>query len=162
MPKKQRKARGLPELESVRAAYAAIVDYHNNLAQIRFSVAGLFLVSNGVLASGIFQISPSELLWPILPGLGVLLSILCWFLDVRNYQLLENLSERGRKIEEYLRLPEDQGFFSLMDHQPSGPRLIPFRVRLEQGVSHTTVFSALYTLVGLIWLSILMATAFKP
>ena len=41
--------------EDERVVYSAIVDYHNNLVQMRFTVVGLFLAANGFLASGYFQ-----------------------------------------------------------------------------------------------------------
>lgn len=152
MPKKRQKSN-----KNVGMAYQAIVDYHNNLVQIRFTVAGLFLVANGVLATGIFQPSPSRLTWYALPILGMFLAIICLILEVRTYQLLKNLGDRGIKLEEYLGLNEDQGFFYLMRDQPIDPRLF-------KGASHTIGFILLYTTICLVWLvifSIFVACACK-
>jgi hypothetical protein len=150
--------------DDVRAAYAAVVDYHNNLVQMRFTVAGLFLAANGFLASGFFQSSLSALPRSALPILGLILTAICWLLEVRTYQLLENLGVRGNDLEKSLGLNEDQGFFSIMAHQPIGPRLLPTRLRLPQnrGVrsifSHSVGIGLLYIIIGLFWL--IMLTVF--
>lgn len=42
-------------LENLSAGYSSIVGYHNNLMQIRFTVAGLSVAADGFLASAFFQ-----------------------------------------------------------------------------------------------------------
>jgi hypothetical protein len=41
--------------ENLTAGYSSIVDYHNTLVQIRFTVAGLSIAADGFLASALFQ-----------------------------------------------------------------------------------------------------------
>ena len=41
--------------DAIKAAYAAIGAYHNSLVQTRFTIAGLFLAANGLLAGGFSQ-----------------------------------------------------------------------------------------------------------
>ena len=76
--------------KDIRAAYSAVVDYHNGLVQTRFTVAGLFFAANGFLALGVFQQSVPALLRVILSALGVGLAVICLLLELRTYQLVEN------------------------------------------------------------------------
>ena len=144
--------------DEIRAAYAAIVDYHNNLVPMRFTVAGLVLAANGFLASAFSQSDLSVSLKIALPILGILVSGICWLLEVRNNQLLENLSDRGERLEKTLGLQDDQGFFSLMLHQPIGARILPFHRSWPSNkvmqflVSHSFGISILYIIIGLSWL----------
>jgi hypothetical protein len=151
--------------DDVRAAYTAVVDYHNNLVHMRFTVAGLFLAANGFLASGFFQSSVCALARAALPVLGMVVAAICWLLEVRTYQLLENLGKRGHDLEESLGLQHSQGFFSLMEHQSIAPRLLLTRLRLPANrvvrylVSHSFGLGLLYTLIGLFWLVMLVVSA---
>ena len=150
--------------DDLRAAYAAIVDYHNNLVHMRFTVAGLFLAANGFLASGFFQSTVSAVPRVALPVLGMVLAVICWLLEMRTYQLLENLGARGLDLEASLRLHQGQGFFFLMEHQPIAPRLMPTSLRLPANrvvrylVSHSFGIGLLYTCVGLFWLIMLVVS----
>jgi len=144
--------------DEIRAAYAAIVDYHNNLFPMRFTVAGLVLAANGFLVSVFSQSNLSLSLRVAIPILGILVSFICWMLEVRTYQLLENLSARGERLEKSLGLKDDQGFFSLMSHQPIGPRILPLYRRWPSNrivqflVSHSFGINILYIIIGLFWL----------
>jgi hypothetical protein len=147
-----------PHPDDLRASYAAIVDYHNTLVQMRFNVAGLFLAANAFLASGFFQSTRSTFLVYGLPTLGLVLAALCWLLEIRTYQLLDNLGNRGLNVESVLKLDDRYGFFSLMGHQPIGPRLLITRLRLpvtkqvRYFVSHSFGLGVLYGAVGVFWL----------
>ena len=146
--------------DAIKAAYAAIVAYHNNLVQTRFTITGLFLAANGLLAGGFFQAGKSELPRFSLPVLGLTLAIICWILEVRTYQLLENLGKRGLDLEDRLGLQKTHGFFSLLENQPIGPRLLPTRLRLPASklFSHSLGFALLYTIIALFWVYLLVAT----
>jgi hypothetical protein len=136
--------------------YNAIVDYHNNLAQIRFTVAGIFLATNGFLASVAIQ-GQESLIWFVLSFLGVLIAVICWLLDTRNYQLLENLGTRGNEIEKSLGIKDNQSFFYLMAVQPIEPRVMPTFKEMKKNnllrymVSHTVLFNLIYTIFGAGW-----------
>jgi hypothetical protein len=144
--------------DDLRASYSAIVDYHNNLVQMRFNVAGLFLAANAFLASGFFQSAQATLPGYALPALGLVLTCVCWLLELRTYQLLDNLVHRGLELETALNIAERYGFFSLMRSQAIGPRLLIVRKRLPVSgfiryiVSHSFGIGALYGAVGLFWL----------
>jgi len=161
MADKQASATG----EDLRATYAAVVDYHNNLVQVRFTVAGLFLAANGFLAAGFFQSCVSSPTRAALPILGIVLAAICWLLEVRTYQLLDNLGAQGLELEGSLGLDKSLGFFSLLAHQPIGPRLLLTRLRLPTNrgvryfVSHSFGLGLLYTLIALFWLAMLIVRA---
>jgi len=142
--------------DDLRAAYAAIADYHTSLVQTRFTIVGLFLAANGFLAIGFFQSGASALARIALPVIAIVLTVICWVLEVRTYHLLENLAGRGLELEKLLGYREDQGFFSLIAYQPIGPRLIPMRFRLpvikgDPILSHTIGISLIYIIIGLFW-----------
>ena len=151
MPSKQPKATS----DDIRAAYAAVVDYHNNLVQMRFTVAGLFLAANGLLASGFFQSNLSPLFLDALSVLGMGIAVSCGLLEVRTNRLLKNLGVRGLALERQLGLHEENGFFSLMEHQPSSPRNRVVRYL----ISHSFGIGLLYTLVILFWLFMIVTNA---
>lgn len=143
--------------DDLRASYGAIVDYHNNLVQMRFNVAGLFLAANAFLASGFFQTGASSLPWFALPVLGILLAGICWLLELRTYQLLDNLADRGVHIERLLGISTAHGFFALMRSQAIGPRLLITRLRIppiksvRYIVSHSFGIGLLYGVVAAFW-----------
>ncbi|MDD5760429.1 MAG: hypothetical protein PHI06_15290 [Desulfobulbaceae bacterium] len=149
--------------DDLRASYGAIVSYHNNLVHMRFTVAGLFIAANGFLASGFFQTTSSTLPWFDPPVLGIVLAILCWLIELRTYQLLENLEYRGLSLEAKLRIETQYGFFSLMRSQKIGPRLLVFRKRFPTNkfiryvVSHSFGLGLLYGIVTIFWMSALLA-----
>jgi hypothetical protein len=144
--------------DGAKEAYAAIVDYHNNLVHMRFTVAGLFLAANGFLVGGFLQSYPTPSPWAALPFLGLMLAGICWLLEVRTYQLLENLGARGLVLEEQLGIDPELGFFSLMADQPLRPRLLITRLRLPPArflsylFSHSFGIGALYALIALFWI----------
>jgi len=75
------------------------------------------------------------------------------------------LGARGHDLEASLGLQQSQGFFSLMERQPIGPRLPLTRLRLPANrvvrylVSHSFGIGLLYTLIGLFWLMMLVVSA---
>ena len=150
--------------EDLRAAYAAIADYHTSLVQTRFTIVGLFLAANGFLAIGFFQSGAPALARIALPVIAIVLTVICWVLEVRTYHLLENLAVRGLELEKLLGYREDQGFFSLLKYQPVRARLIPIPFRLpnvkgELIFSHTAGISLIYIIIGLFWLVMLFLGA---
>jgi hypothetical protein len=151
--------------DGVKAAYSAIVSYHNGLVQTRFTIAGLFVAANGLLAGGYLQATSSGATGLMVPGMGVLLALVCWLLEVRTYQLLENLGIRGQRLEKEMGLDESQGFFALMSHQPLGPRILLTSIRLPANrfvrylFSHSMGVGLLYNGVGVFWLVVLAARA---
>ncbi len=154
-----------PTRDDLRAAYGAVVDYHNNLVHMRFTVAGLFLAANGFLVSGYLQKYPPPFPLSVLPYLGIVLASICWLLEVRTYQLLNNLGARGIKLEKQLDIDQELGFFSLMAYQPIGPRFLITRIRLRSNrvvryvFSHSFGIGLLYSVIALFWIYMLYVTA---
>lgn len=148
--------------ENLRAAYAAIVDYHNSLVLSRFTVAGLVLTANGFLAVGFFQ-EGKKLPLPAIPILGFSLAIIFWIIEIRTYNLLENLGGRGIKLERLLKIDNKVGFFYLMDKQPKGPKFLILRFIkcnrppgfIRYIFSHSFGLGLLYLALGLFWVYIL-------
>jgi hypothetical protein len=148
----------VPTSDDIRAVYSAIVDYHNNLVQTRFTVAGLVLAANGFLAGAYFQsVIPYCAKFSILV-LGILMAFICWLLELRTHQLLANLGTRGLELEKSLGLSNEQGFFSLMEHQPISAQLLLTGVRLPSNnftrkfFTHSFGIGLLYPITGLFWL----------
>jgi len=150
---------------NLRAAYAAVLNYHNSLVQARFTVAGLVLAANGFLVNAFFQKNVHASFQFLVPFLGILIGLICWLIEVRTTQLLENLGEQGKRIEESLGLYKDQGFFYLMKNQYKKfrPRLLPLREErlpekcaVKSLVSHSVVLGLLYIILSLFWLTILL------
>ena len=149
--------------ENFRASYNAIVNYHNNLVQIRFTVAGLVLAANGFLAIGFFQ--ETYQVWPqmLIPFLGIMLVFVFWLMEIRTHCLLENLGERGKKLEKKLKIENNLRFFSLMQNQPIGARFLIFQfIKVHPNkftkyfFSHSFGIGLLYFLLCIFWKIILI------
>ena len=146
------------------AVYTAIANYHNNLVHMRFTVAGLFLAANSLLVSGFFlQVEHPFWRWLCFPIAGMGLSIVCWLLEARTSNLLDNLVHRGSGLET---VSEDAGFFSLMKGQGwiIPKRLFPFRLEVPEVIKpyvrHSVGISALYGLIGFgFWVSMLVGAS---
>ena len=100
--------------EDLRVGYSGIVDYHNNLVQIRFTVIGLSIAADGFLASAFFQPDNAILSRIIISILGIILTFVCGMLEIRTFQLLNKLLKGGYKLEKVFGFKEDQGFFSIL------------------------------------------------
>ena len=151
------------EKNDLIAVYSAVVDYHNNLVHMRFTVAGLYLAASGFLIGALFngcdwcgtKLSVSLL--------GLILTVIAWLLEIRTYQLLENLGNKGIEIESKLKLGDVQGFFALMSHQPISPRLPFIKTRLSWCpkivryiISHSLGLDLLYLCITVFWILILL------
>jgi len=154
----------MPPKESyanLRMMYNSIISYHNAIVQMRFTVAGFHLAATGVLAGIWF--SPAATTQPsnAIPLLGIAITLVCTFLEVRNNQLLENLGMQGREIECDLQIPCSIGFFALMRHQPLPPRLnnkvkaIP----IPGTYSHSRALGLWYLGAASFWIAILASVA---
>jgi hypothetical protein len=138
------------------------VDYHNSLVQTRFTIAGLYIAATGFLASSWFATlgrQRSGTYW-LIPLLGVILTLACWLLEIRTYQLLRNLGSTGEKIEDKLKIQHALRFFApLMSFQKVRPWL-PFTSRElpewkigkdRHLVSHSFGLNILYASIFLFW-----------
>jgi hypothetical protein len=128
--------------------FQAVVDYHNKLAQARFTIAGLYLTATSFLVSTWFGAPKGLGAYPTIPLLGILFTFVCFLLESRTSDLLKHLGDRGKKIEKSLLggLQRSEGFFDLMEHQP-WPSLS----------SHTGALYILYGLIGSFWIVLLFS-----
>lgn len=149
--------------QNLREVYRSVVDYHNNLVHMRFTVAGLYLAGSAFLVNALFggyQWCGTKI---AVCSLGLALTVIVWIIEVRTRYLLKNLGEFGGKIEEKFELEsfkvkcaEIKGFFGLMENQPIQPS-IPSPKRV---VSHTKGLYTLYGLFMLFWLFMLVNIVF--
>ncbi len=157
MGKAKKHIRSHEECENLRTVFDAILDYHNNLVHMRFTVAGLYVAATGFLASSWFsslgrQNSSAYLLIPVL---GFILTLVCWLLEIRTYQLLDNLARMGRSIESMLGI--GKGFFALMKRQPLRPKYpftktpLPASEETKRVISHSFGLSLLYGSILIFW-----------
>lgn len=156
-----------PNFENLGAGYSGIVDYHNNLVQIRFTVAGLSVAADGFLASAFFQTDSVALSRIIISTLGIVLTFICGMLEIRTFQLLNRLAEGGYGIEKDLGLNEEQGVFSILRHNQIIPRFMnkpprgSKRMKKPFIFSHTVMFGMLYLCVFIFWLTMLVFVLLK-
>lgn len=152
--------------EDLSAGYGGIVDYHNNLVQIRFTVIGLSIAADGFLASAFFQTDAAVLSRIIISILGLVLTFICGMLEMRTFQLLNKLLKGGYKLEKIFGLKEDQGLFSILMQNQIIPRVIskPLKgsAKREKFIfSHSVMFGLLYVCVFVFWLLMLVFVLLK-
>ena len=152
--------------EDLSAGYSGIVDYHNNLVQIRFTVAGLSLAANGFLASVFFQPDSVMFFKISISILGMILTFICGMLEIRTFQLLNKLLKGGYELEKMFGLKEDQGVFSILMQNQIVPRLIskPLKGSAKRGkfiFPHSVMFGLLYVCVFIFWLTMLVFALLK-
>ena len=99
------------KFEDLSAGYGGIVDYHNNLVQIRFTVAGLSIAADGFLTSAFFQTDSVVLSRIIISILGVVLTFICGMLEIRTFQLLNKLLKGGMKSKKFLGSMKGKAYF---------------------------------------------------
>lgn len=153
--------------ENLSTGYNGIVDYHNNLVQIRFTVAGLSIAADGFLASALFQAGAPEVSQIVISMLGIVLTFICGMLEIRTLQLLYKLLDAGVAIEKKLGLSEDQGVFSVLTHSQIVPRFLSKAVKGsgQKGnkfvFSHSVMFWLLYICVFIFWITMLIFVFLK-
>lgn len=149
------------QFENLSAGYSGIVDYHNNLVQIRFTVAGLSIAADGFLASALFQTDSVILSKTIISILGLVLTFICGMLEIRTFQLLNKLLQGGYELEKVFGLKENQGLFSILMQTQVLPRFLskplkrPAKREGKFVFSHSIMFGLLYVSVFIFWLAML-------
>ena len=139
-----------------KEVYRSVVDYHNSLVLMRFTVAGLHLAGSAFLINALFCNNQQ---WGgtkfTVCFMGLVLTSIVFIIEVRTRCLLKNLGEFGIKIEEKFKheslnvnCVEIKGFFGLMKNQPIQP---PF----PKIVTHSIGLYSLYIVFLLFWLVIL-------
>lgn len=135
--------------EGLREVYRSVVDYHNSLVNMRFTVAGLYLAGSAFLVNALF----SDYEWCYtkitVSSLGFILTVIVFIIEARTRNLLENLGEFGGKIEEdepeiEVKGIKIKGFFGLMEKQPIQPPC-------PKLVTHTIGLYSLYSVFLVFW-----------
>jgi hypothetical protein len=153
--------------EEFSTGYNGIVDYHNSLVQIRFTVAGLSIAADGFLAGALFQANSPMLSQIIVSILGVVLTFICGMLEIRTYQLLNKLLRAGYAIEKNFGLNEEQGLFSILTHSQIMPRFLSKTSKVSAknanrfAFSHSVMFGLLYLCIFIFWLIMLILVLLK-
>ena len=148
--------------ENLTAGYSSIVDYHNTMVQVRFTVVGLSVAADGFLASAFFQADSPSVSKVLISTLGIILTFICGMLEIRTLQLLMKLLKGGYEIEKLLGLTEEQGVFSILMQAQIVPRLISKRSKASARqrprfvFSHTVMFGLLYLCIFIFWLVMLL------
>ena len=144
--------------DDLLAVYSAVVDYHNNLVHMRFTVAGLYLAASGFLVGAMFSSSDWHGTKLSVTLLGLSLTAIARLLEIRTYCLLENLGDKGSEIERKLQLDGIDGFFALMSKQTIPPRCPFTRIPLTWNpkviryiVSHSLGLDLLYLCFAMFW-----------
>jgi hypothetical protein len=149
-----------PNDKNLQTIYSAFVNYHNALAQVRFTIAGLYIAATGFLVNSWFNLDHLKSIHFSIPILGFILTLVCWLLEIRTYQLLYNLGTRGNAIEKEMMIRSDISFFGLMTKQPYGP-INPFsdkeikpplKVFKKYLFSHSFGFTILYSVILIFWI----------
>jgi hypothetical protein len=144
-------------LENLNTGYSSIVDYHNNLVQIRFTVAGLSVAADGFLASAFFQTGSPEFSRILIAILGLILTFICGMLELRTLQLLMKLLKAGYALEKTMGLGADQGVFSVLMQSQIVPRFLkkfsnaPADQENRFVFSHSVMFWFLYICIFVFW-----------
>lgn len=154
------------QFEHLSAGYNGIIDYHDSLVQIRFTVAGLSIAADGFLASAFFQTDSAILSKIIIAILGLVLTFICGMLEIRTFQLLMKLLKGGYELEKVFGLKEDQGMFSILMQNQLAPRFIskPLKGSAKRQkfiFSHSVMFGLLYVCVFIFWLLMLVFVLLK-
>lgn len=149
------------KFENLMAGYNGIVDYHNNLVQIRFIVAGLSITADGFLAAALFNTSAPLFSKMLISVLGIILTFICGMLEIRTFQLLNELLKGGYELEKTFGLKEDQGMFSILMQNQMDPRFtnksLKGSTKREKFIfSHSVMFALLYVCVFIFWLTMLI------
>lgn len=102
----------------LKEVYRSVVDYHNSLVNMRFTVAGLYIAGSAFLVNALF----SDYQWCYTKitvcSLGLVLTLIVFIIEVRTRNLLKNLGKFGGEIEKEFKLKsfkvncnEIKGFF---------------------------------------------------
>ena len=150
----------LDEQADLPAVYGAIVDYHNNLVHMRFTVAGLYLAASGFLVGAMFGESEWNGKKLSVTLLGVILTAIVCLLEMRTSCLLDNLVAKGADIEKKLKLNYTHGFFALMsDSQRILPRWPCTKIYIKGPpklirfiISHSFGLNMLYLCFAVFWI----------
>ena len=144
--------------ETLRTMFSAINHSYAALARMRFTIAGLYLAATGFLASSWFSSAGDRrsFAYYLIPALGFVVTLICWLLEIRTFQLIMNLEHKGAQIETKLNLDGNLTIFMMRGGYPLQPR-VPFTARrsvprvLQRFVSHSFGLNALYASIAGFW-----------
>ena len=144
--------------ETLRTVLSAIAHDYAALARMRFTIAGLYLAATGFLASTWFAglrdgISSA---YYLIPALGFIVTLICWLMEIRTVQIIQNLEYKGAEIEKRLRVDDKLTLFMMSKGYPLQPRLpfsrgVPMPRALRRFVSHSFGLNSLYAAIASFW-----------
>lgn len=153
--------------ETLGTGYNGIVDYHNNLVQVRFTVAGLSVAADGFLASAFFQTGSPQFSRILIASLGLILTFICGMLELRTLQLLMKLLKSGYALEKAMGLGEEQGVFSVLMQSQIVPKFLTkfSKAKAKQEnkfvFSHSVMFWMLYICIFVFWTIMLVLSLLR-
>jgi hypothetical protein len=144
--------------ETLRTILAAITHDYAALARMRFTIAGLYLAATGFLASTWFAGLRDDMTssYYLIPALGFIVTLVCWLMEIRTVQIIQNLEYKGAKIERELNVDGKLTLFMMSSGYPLQPRL-PFSTKisvpsfLRRFVSHSFGLNTLYASIAVFW-----------
>ena len=144
--------------ETLRTIHDEITRMYSALAQMRFTIAGLYLAATGFLASAWFAGLRDGITsaFYLIPALGFVVTLVCWVMEIRTFHLILNLEHKGAEAEQRLHVDGKLTLFMMRAGYPLPPRL-PFTTRrsvpkiLQRFVSHSFGLNALYASIAAFW-----------
>ncbi len=174
-----------PDPENLRTEYAAVHEYHGQLVNSRFTIAGLYVAAIGFLAGAVLG---RDTAWPARASGSVFalwLTLCLWILELRSRALFENIAHRAIEIEHrHWGLTGRDWYAGLFSRQyklpppttpisddlprrrePDRPRLgwsqTPMSVRMSRFISHSLGLDLLYAGSGVFWIALLLVSVFR-
>lgn len=169
--------------ENIRSEYAAVVEYHGSIVNIRFTIAGLYIAAIGFIASAVLakdtewlaRLGGAALAWWLTVCMGIL--------ELRSRSLYTNLAHRGIDIEHQhwclIGRHWYDGFFSrqykveptedFKEDVPSKPGFDrpkiawmkkPLSEKISRHISHSMGFDLLYAGSLIFWTAVLAISLF--
>ena len=147
-----------PSNDTLRTIHDEITRMYSALAQMRFTIAGLYLAATGFLASAWFAGLRDGITsaYYLIPALGFVVTLACWLMEIRTFHLILNLEHKGAEAEQRLRVDGKLTLFMMRSGYPLQPRL-PFTAKLavpkalQRFVSHSFGLNTLYASIAAFW-----------
>ena len=144
--------------QTLRTILTAITHEYAALARMRFTIAGLYLAATGFLASTWFAGLSDGISsrYYLIPALGFVVTLVCWLMEIRTLQIIQNLENKGAAIEKRLNVDGKLTLFMMSGGYPVPPK-VPFTSRipvpslLRRFVSHSFGLNTLYASIAAFW-----------
>ncbi len=127
-------------MKILQETYRSVVDYHNSLVNVRFTIAGLYLTISAFLVVGVLSDSSGLGTKITVCFLGFVLTLVVLILDKRTQYLIRNLVILGSTIEKKFALERFnlEGFgsfeFQVGEFEESLEKIKPLLTKLGQSM----------------------------